>query len=88
MLPGQQRCQGETGFCSHLIQMGDWCDLHHQRNRSSRCEGLSKNSLAMALLRINASPKGESFSRTIDSGQLMGDPNSLIANLFLLLAQN
>jgi hypothetical protein len=31
MLPGQLGCQGETGFCSHLIQMGDWCDLHHQK---------------------------------------------------------
>jgi len=31
MLPGQQGCQGETGLCSHLIQMGDWCDLHHQK---------------------------------------------------------
>jgi hypothetical protein len=83
MLPGQQRCQGETGFCSHLIQMGDWCDLHHQRNRSSRYKELSKNSLAMALLRINASPKGESFSRTIDSGQLMGDSGQLMGDPIL-----
>ncbi len=34
--------QGETEFCSHLIQMGDWCDLHHQEYEATGARNSAK----------------------------------------------
>ena len=79
MLPGQLCCQGETGICSHLIQMGDWCDLHHQKYEAAGARNLEKQ-IGNGLLIHNVSLKGESFFRTIDLERLMGDLERLMGD--------